>query len=69
MRKSKDGGQTAMKGFCCSVATAADRAVTKQRLGDIFIETWDKADMSANIKAGYRLSHQSLGYYRRNIYS
>jgi len=33
--------------------SSTDRAVTKLRFGDIFIETPDKADMSANITAGY----------------
>jgi len=30
-----------------------DRDVTRLRLGDIFIETRDKAAMSCNMKAGY----------------
>ena len=34
--------------------SSTDRAVTKQRYGEIFIETRDKADMSVNITAGYR---------------
>jgi hypothetical protein len=31
-----------------------DLDVTKLRFGEIFIETRDKVDMSANITAGYR---------------
>jgi hypothetical protein len=38
--------------FCSHSST--DRAVTKQRFGEIFIETWYNAAMSANIKTGHR---------------
>jgi hypothetical protein len=31
-----------------------DRTLAKQRFGEIFTETWDKADTPANIKAGFR---------------
>jgi hypothetical protein len=38
--------------FCSH--SSIDRAVTKQRFGEIFIETWDNTAMSANITAGNR---------------
>jgi hypothetical protein len=34
--------------------SSTDRAVTRQRIVEIFTETRDKADMSANITTAYR---------------
>jgi hypothetical protein len=46
--------------FCSHSST--DRAATKQRFGEIFIDTWANLAMSANITAGYRV----IGVYPIN---
>jgi hypothetical protein len=57
--------------FCCCTTTAA-QTVLSSEIGEIFFETLDQADMSANITAGCHATipyPQHLGYSQHNFFS